>query len=117
MGMFTMSEDKLITTGARSWYRRPKPQTPEHLREVVEDHAWQMFRGTRLKNTPTILKLCLLERWLDCWRGTPYESYAVAQVTNYLDALKRGGFIKDDWAAQGEVPGEEFFGQFWGVVR
>jgi hypothetical protein len=117
MGMFVMTPDQLTNTGARSWHRPTKAGTPPEVKDAVTDYAWQMFRGCRLKGQPTIVKLLLLERWLDCWRGTPYEALARVQVENYLGALKRGGFIIDDDRARGEVPGEEFGGAFWAVVK
>jgi len=117
MGMFKLDDNQYAATAATTWYRRPKRGTPQEVHDAVEDFAWQMFRGVRLKGQDTAVKLDLLADWLNVWVGTPYESIARVQVENYLGALKRGGFIKDDWAAQGEVPGEEFFGQFWGVIK
>jgi hypothetical protein len=115
MGMFSLSLGQYGPTAARSWYREPKPQTPEPVKSAVDDWAWQMFRGCRLKGTTTAGKLSLLAAWLNCWQGTPYERLATTQVINYLGALKRGGFIKDEYDRR--LDGREFFNVCWSVIK
>jgi hypothetical protein len=122
MGMFRIYPVDFDNTGGRSWYREPKEQTPEPVKSAVEDYAWQMFRGCRLKGQPTEEKLSLLLSWLHCWEGTPYEQLAKVQIGNYLGALKRSGFIREQTMRPAMVaPQGHFFPGashvWWDVVK
>lgn len=77
----------------KSWFRLPSLESD--IRWAIEDPTWQQFRGQRLKNLSTTRKLELLTYWLECWHHTDYERNALAQVLNYLRALKRGGQIRE----------------------
>jgi len=77
----------------QGWYRVPSLNTNKELRDAIEDIHWQRFRGQRLKGQTTWEKLDLLVAWLRVHESTDYEQKACTQVLNYLDALKRGGFL------------------------
>jgi len=53
----------------------------------VDNVVWQTFRR-KLKGIPTDQKLIRLKEWLDQW---DYSYAALIQVSNYINALKRGG--------------------------
>ena len=60
--------------------------SPSEIQRAVQDEAWQKFRRS-LKGHPTAVKLDKLYNW---WADHPTRDGEV-QVTNYLNALKRGG--------------------------
>lgn len=62
----------------------------------VQDHMWQQFR-IRLKGLPTAEKLAKLEVWLEggSTRSRTHTRRLV-QVSNYINALKRGGQLGMD---------------------
>ncbi len=66
------------------------PLTRAEIKEAVADNEWQTFRLT-LKGVSTAEKLDALEDWLETHKSS---RKAQVQVTNYVNALKRGGQIK-----------------------
>lgn len=66
--------------------------TALEIRLTIVDPEWQDFRKS-LKDTSTEYKARALGGWL---QDAPYgsETDRVIQVTNYINALKRGGQIK-----------------------
>jgi hypothetical protein len=56
----------------------------------IEDRRWQKLR-VRLKGKSLEYKYQSLCDWLDI---NAYDESAQVQVTNYINALKRGGLIK-----------------------
>lgn len=56
---------------------------------AIKDAKWQAFRKS-LKGLPTAEKLRKLKQWQ---RQNPGKKSAI-QVTNYINALKRGGQLK-----------------------
>jgi hypothetical protein len=63
--------------------------TQNEISEAVADPAWQAFRKT-LKRRPIQLKLAELRRWK---REHLESRRAQVQIQNYLNALRRAGFI------------------------
>lgn len=87
------------------------------VRDAVEDHNWQRFRGERLKGQPTTRKLELLVQWLDIWFATGYERTSLTQVRNYLDALARAGFIRVPLPDNELHRARDVAGITWEVIR
>ena len=63
--------------------------TQAEILRAVKDPDWQRFRVS-LKGKTTEQKLRELERWLELHPGRDAE----IRVTNYINALKRGGQLK-----------------------
>ena len=59
---------------------------------AVKDPDWQKFRAN-LHGKTLPLRFLELDRWL--WQNE-YSREAYVQVTNYINALKRAGMIKED---------------------
>lgn len=84
--------------------RTPKPGTPKHIAEAVDNEEWQKFRVS-LKGTSTRYKLVELRAYLNTG-GTlatnvdEVAEYALrrVRVDNYLKALARGGQIEPSTA-------------------
>ena len=57
---------------------------------IIRDPAWQEFRKS-LKGIPTTEKLNQLSGWL---KKQKHSTQSNVQVSNYLNALKRGGQLK-----------------------
>jgi hypothetical protein len=66
------------------------PLTKTEIMEAIEDDEWQKFRLS-LKGLSTKMKIQKLWSWVD---EHEYSHDAKVQVTNYVNALKRGGQIK-----------------------
>jgi hypothetical protein len=73
--------------------RNPKPGTPSHIREAVDNQEWQQFRLS-LKGKPTEDKLHELRIYLyrDVMTAEEFKLRQI-RVDNYLKALARGGQI------------------------
>lgn len=59
--------------------------------EIIRDETWQQFRLS-LKGRTTEDKLEHLKYWLE--HGASPKRWREIQVTNYINALRRGGQIK-----------------------
>ena len=66
------------------------PITRAEIVRYIPDEEWQALR-VRLLNTSLIVKYAALREWLS-EHGNSRASQV--QVTNYINALKRGGLIK-----------------------
>ena len=66
------------------------PITKAEITEYVKDPSWQRFRIEML-GTSLETKYAMLKGWL---AASLYSREAQVQVTNYYNALKRGGQIK-----------------------
>ena len=66
------------------------PITKTEIREHVKAPDWQAFRAEML-GTSLETKYAMLKGWL---AASLYSREAQVQVTNYYNALKRGGQIK-----------------------
>jgi hypothetical protein len=62
----------------------------QKIKEAVKDETWQRVRRSMLGTDLKYKYTCLLQ-WLG---GNDYSLEAKIQVTNYVNALKRGGLIK-----------------------
>jgi hypothetical protein len=94
-----MTKTKVTTKEAYSILRlTPRPLRADGIQDAVSWPSWQMFRRL-LKGLSTLEKLEELRKWY--WNGptdTTKTSPEMAlirytQVVNYVNALKRGGFI------------------------
>jgi hypothetical protein len=63
--------------------------SPEQIDKAVKDEKWQEVRRS-MKGVSLIEKYNTLERWL---RKNSHSEKSKIQVTNYVNALKRGGLI------------------------
>jgi hypothetical protein len=92
----------------QQWYFQQYTYSPDEVQvHCVQDEAWQKFRKT-LKGMPTTLKLDRLEAWI--YTNTLVEEGASShlikgrkiqvQVSNYINALKRGGQLSMDLKVQ-----------------
>ena len=66
------------------------PLTRAEISEAVLDPEWQDLRR-RMLLTRLIVRYAALQRWLE---KHDYTRKSQVQVTNYVNALKRGGIIK-----------------------
>jgi hypothetical protein len=69
--------------------RTPKPGTPKHIAEAVDDEEWQKFRLS-LKGISTKEKL---DKLVDYYHTETNQQTVDIRVDNYLKALARGGQI------------------------
>jgi len=67
-----------------------EPLTRDEIRRYTPDPDWQDFRASLL-NEGIVNRFRYLEQWL-VLHG--YDRASQVQVTNYVNALKRGGLIK-----------------------
>lgn len=58
---------------------------------AVNDVKWQYYRAS-MTGTPTDAKFIALKRWLIL---NSYSEKSKIQVTNYINAMKRGGLITE----------------------
>jgi hypothetical protein len=111
--------EHLLTEGKvafrKPWFRLPSLNS--NHRQDVEDIAWQRFRGQRLKGLPTSEKLEKLADWISIWWSTDYEKKAVRQVLNYLESLKRGGFIREKVVEELNHLERTVAGEWWEVLK
>lgn len=63
------------------------PLTRQQIENAVQDEKWQDFRKRKLKGRTTVSKILYLRDWYEQHNDTEAE----VQITNYLNALKRGG--------------------------
>jgi hypothetical protein len=75
--------------------RTPKENTPQHIKEAVDNEEWQKFRLS-LKGTQTSSKLSSLRQYLAEGLRLNLLEYNLrkTRVDNYLKALARGGQIE-----------------------
>ena len=66
------------------------PLTRDEITLYVKDVEWQSLRLS-LVNMPSTYKYHELERWL---KRNHHNRASQVQVTNYTNALRRGGLIK-----------------------
>jgi hypothetical protein len=64
--------------------------TRDEINKAIRDPEWQEFRKS-LKGLSTAEKLKRLDQWK---RKHNNSRKAQVQITNYLNALKRGGLIR-----------------------
>lgn len=76
--------------------------TMEQILHYVDNPEWQKFRSKVLKGAPTKYKLKLLVLWLQDHPEVDDKKVWVAhvQVSNYLNALKRGGLLDTNLRVQ-----------------
>lgn len=72
--------------------RTPRPGSPQHIREAVDNEGWQLFRVS-LKGRTTDDKLARLAEYLITGERSEEASAVQVRVDNYLKALARGGQI------------------------
>lgn len=69
------------------------------VQKCVSQKDWQLYREA-LKGLPTERKLDLLQEWLDANRARSTNDQGIwvahVQVTNYIYALRRGGFLSSN---------------------
>jgi hypothetical protein len=66
------------------------PITQNEIRQHTDNYAWQVFRSS-LMGLPLDYKFQKLYLWLE---EHDRDRASQVQVTNYVNALKRGGLIK-----------------------
>ena len=66
------------------------PLTRTEISEAVLEPEWQDLRR-RMLLTRLIVRYAALQQWLEMHE---YSRASQVQVTNYVNALKRGGIIK-----------------------
>jgi len=66
------------------------PLTHDEITLYVKDTEWQKLRE-RIIGIPLTAKYYELERWL---KRSHHNRASQVQVTNYMNALKRGGLIR-----------------------
>jgi len=62
----------------------------KEILEAIDDSAWQKFRKEKLKGESSEKKFALLKFWINT-HGSSRK--AKIQVTNYVNALRRGGLV------------------------
>ena len=72
-----------------NWNRLTVPITRDEIAKYVKDATWQSFRES-LKGKSLPVKYRLLSEWLEV---NEYDRASLVQVSNYCNALKRGGLI------------------------
>jgi hypothetical protein len=80
----------------KQWPYEVKSLTQAEILDHVYTSGWQSFRA-RLKGLPTEEKLDRLAFWRDMEFGGPgyVRRRCEVQIDNYINALKRGGFLND----------------------
>lgn len=72
------------------WDRLVSPLNQDEIQESVQDSDWQTLRHL-LKGTDLAWRYRCLKLWL---QKHNHSRQAVVQVSNYVNALKRGGMIR-----------------------
>jgi hypothetical protein len=73
-----------------NWKELVVPTTREEINRYVKDPEWRSLRE-RLVSVVLVTKYATLQEWL---REHDYNRKSQVQVSNYINALKRGGMIK-----------------------
>ena len=78
------------------------PITKDEILVYTQNSEWQKLR-LHLKQKPLIYRYCKLRNYLNVNKNKNKNTRAAqVQVTNYINALARGGLIKP-WKEEGKV--------------